>query len=352
MTGSHIVGSDGEAPRRRIDAREAAVATLSSLTVLALMLMAWRLVPLLLLIFGAALVAIFLRSLVEWTARWADLSYGWSFALVLSILGALGGAGTFFGGQMIANQMADLTDRIPQSLEKLREDVGRYPWGKRLTKAIPSSPEEIPVERKAAASYATEVVYSASGAVAAVLVMFVLALYMAVDPEKHVEGVVRLAPGSRRERIRDVLGDVHQALRWWLLGKMLAMAIVGALTSIGLAALGVPLAAALGVIAALLTFVPNFGPVISAVPALLLGFVQSPATAGYVALLYLAIQTVESYLITPLIQQRTVSLPPVLTISAQAGMGILFGAAGVLLASPIAAAAVAAFNSLYEKDSL
>lgn len=97
---------------------------------------------------------------------------------------------------------------------------------------------------------------------------------------------------------------------------------------------------------------PNFGPVISAVPAVLLGFVQSPMTAAHVALLYLAIQTVESYLITPLIQQRTVSLPPALTISAQVGMGILFGAGGIVLATPIAAAALVAVTRLYVEDAL
>ena len=192
--------------------------------------------------------------------------------------------------------------------------------------AAPSSPAELPIEQAAAASYATTAVYSFASVVAALLIVLFLGIYFALDYDKYVGGCVRLAPVTRRERLREVLGEVHQTLRWWLLGKVVAMLIVGVLTSVGLVALGVPLAAALGVIAALLTFVPNFGPVISAVPAVLLGFVQSPTTALYVVILYLAIQTVESYLITPLIQQRTVSLPPGLTISAQIGMGILFGA--------------------------
>ena len=149
-----------------------------------------------------------------------------------------------------------------------------------------------------------------------------------------------------------MLHEVHEVLRWWLLGKMVAMVLVGTLTTIGLWLLGIPLPVALGVIAAMLTFIPNFGPVLSAIPALLLAFVASPMSAVYVGLLYLVIQTVESYLITPLIQQRTVSLPPALTVLAQVGMGVLFGVPGIVLAAPMAAMAMVLVTKLYIEDRL
>lgn len=352
MNDSQIAEADMVSPQRRINAWDVAIATLTFVTLLAMALLAWQLAPLLLLILGGALVAIFFRALAGWTTQWTNLSYGWSLSIVIALLMAIVSAGLFLGGQMIADQMADLTEQVPKSLEKLREDAAEYSWGKRLIEAAPSSTEEIPMNQADAASYATTAVYSLAGVVAALLIVLFLGTYFAIDYDKYVGGAVRLAPLARRERLREVLGEVHQTLRWWLLGKIGSMFIVGVLTSVGLAALGVPLALALGVIAALLTFVPNFGPVISAVPAVLLGFVQSPTTAIYVVILYLAIQTVESYLITPLIQERTVSLPPGLTISAQIGMGILLGAGGIVLATPVAAASLVVIKRLYVEDAL
>jgi predicted PurR-regulated permease PerM len=337
---------------RRAGVRDAAVTAITWLAIVALGLTAWRLAPLILLVFGGALVAIFLRALAEATANWTRLSYRWSLAIIVIALVVTGMAGVFLGGQLIGTQMAELAEQVPKSLDKLREDIAQYPWGKRLIKAAPKSAEEIPVQQGEAVSYASGALYSLTGVFAAMLVVLFLAIYMAVDPGKYVAGALRLFPVGRRERVREVLGQIHQTLRWWLLGKIVSMAIIGLLTSTGLAMLGVPLAAALGVIAALLTFVPNFGPVISAVPAVLLGFVQSPMTAAYVVVLYLALQTVESYLITPVIQQRTVSLPPALTITAQIGMGMLFGVGGVVLATPMAAAALVAITRLYVEDSL
>jgi predicted PurR-regulated permease PerM len=339
-------------PRGRLRARDAAVATLTVVVIVALALMARRLAPLVLLVFGGALVAIFLRALADATARWTGLSYHWSLGLVVTALVSLSVAGLFYGGQVIAEQMADLVEQVPKSLEKLRNDVSQTSWGKRLVEAVPSSAEEIPLKQREAAAYATGALSSFSGMLAALLVVVILAIYLAADPATHVEGAVRLIPVARRERVREVLGEIHETLRGWLVGQIAAMAIVGVLTTVGLGLLGVPLAIALGVIAAVLTFVPNFGPIIAAVPAVLLAFVQSPMTAAYVVALYLAIQTVESYAITPLIQQRTASLPATLAIAAQIGMGILFGVGGVVLATPMAAAAQVAITRLYVEDAL
>jgi predicted PurR-regulated permease PerM len=125
------------------------------------------------------------------------------------------------------------------------------------------------------------------------------------------------------------------------------MAIVGVMTTLGLWLLNVPLALAFGLIAAALTFVPNIGPVLSVVPPALLALTDGPWTAAYVVALYLAIQTIESYAITPIIQRRTVSLPPALTITAQVALGLLVGPLGVAVATPLTAVATTAVNVLY-----
>jgi predicted PurR-regulated permease PerM len=130
------------------------------------------------------------------------------------------------------------------------------------------------------------------------------------------------------------------------------MTAIGLLTGIGLALLGIPLAFVLAVIAALLTFVPNIGPVVSAVPAVLLGLIRSPGTALAVLGLYLGVQMVESYLLSPIIDRKTVYLPPAATIAAQLVMGVAAGLLGVALATPLLAVAIVLVRTLYVEDAL
>lgn len=130
------------------------------------------------------------------------------------------------------------------------------------------------------------------------------------------------------------------------------MIVIGVLTAIGLWLLGVPMAVTLALIAALLTFIPNIGPILAVVPAALLALLQSPMQVVYVCLLYFGIQTFESYLLTPLVQRRTVSLPPALTIFAQVLAAVLLGGLALSLATPMAAALVVLVRMLYLEDVL
>jgi predicted PurR-regulated permease PerM len=149
-----------------------------------------------------------------------------------------------------------------------------------------------------------------------------------------------------------VLDDLGHILRRWLLGRLLSMAVVGVMTWIGLALLGIRLALSLAVLAATLAFVPYIGPVLALLPAALLGLLQGPAMAGYVVALYLGVQLVESYLITPLIQRSTVALPPGLILATQVLMGALTGGLGVVLATPMLAALVVLTNRVYVEGVL
>jgi predicted PurR-regulated permease PerM len=128
--------------------------------------------------------------------------------------------------------------------------------------------------------------------------------------------------------------------------------VIGVLTALGLWLLGVELALTLGLLAALLTFIPNLGPVLALVPAVLLALMHSPTRALYVTLLYLAIQTVESYVLTPLVQRRTVSLSPALTITAQVALGVLLGGLGLVLATPLTILLLVLIQMLYIEDTL
>jgi predicted PurR-regulated permease PerM len=145
---------------------------------------------------------------------------------------------------------------------------------------------------------------------------------------------------------------VGRALRWWFVGRLTSMAILGTLTALGLWFLGMKAALLLGVLAGLLSFVPYLGPILSAIPALLIATLDPSVSLVSVALLYAGIQFFESYLITPLVQERAVSIPPVVLISAQAIMGVLSGIIGILLATPLAVTTIVLVQTLYVEERL
>ncbi|WP_372615383.1 AI-2E family transporter, partial [Aquicoccus sp.] len=157
---------------------------------------------------------------------------------------------------------------------------------------------------------------------------------------------------SLRPRASEVMDEVANTIRNWLVAMLIAMALVGALTGLGVWMIGVPLPLLLGLIAGLLAFVPNLGPVIAAVPAMLLAVPLGGQAVLLVVLLFVVVQMIESYAVTPFLQQRTVSLPPVLVIGMQLLMGILFGLIGLILATPIAAVAMTVINAIYVHDYL
>ena len=143
-----------------------------------------------------------------------------------------------------------------------------------------------------------------------------------------------------------------RTLKSWLAAQLISMTVVGVLTGIGLLLIGMPLAFILGIIAGLLAFIPNIGPVLAVAPALLLAFGEGPSMLLWVAAVYLSVQTLESYVITPLVQQERVDLSPALVIAAQLLFGVLFGLLGLALAMPLVAVGRMLIKELYVHDYL
>ncbi len=185
----------------------------------------------------------------------------------------------------------------------------------------------------------------------AILVAFI-GLYLALAPGTYITGLVRLFPKQRRARMNEVLETAGETLRRWLVGRAILMVVNGVFTALGLWILGIPLALTLGTIAGLLNFVPNIGPIIAGVPAVLIAWTLGPVPALYVLLLYIFLQSLDGYVLTPLVQQRTVSLAPALTITAQLLFGVLAGTMGLLLATPLTAATLVFIRKLYLEDVL
>jgi predicted PurR-regulated permease PerM len=186
----------------------------------------------------------------------------------------------------------------------------------------------------------------------ALFVVLVTGVYLAAAPRLYVEGLVTLAPHARRPRYREVLSRLATVIRWWMIAQLVPMAVIGVLTAIGLKIIGVPLWLFLGLLAGLFNFIPNFGPLISGVPAFLIALAESPTKALWVVALYVFAQSLEGYVLTPLVQRRAVELPPALLILFQVLAGLLLGALGVVLAAPLLAVIVVAVKLLYVEDVL
>ena len=183
-----------------------------------------------------------------------------------------------------------------------------------------------------------------------VLFVLVMAIYVAADPKLYHDGLMHLFPRPARRRAGEVLTAVATALRKWLLTQLIAMLVIGVVTTGVLMALGVPAAVPLGILAGLLEFIPMIGPIMSAVPAVAMGFVDSPEKALWVAVAYTAIQFAENHLLIPILMKEGVDIPPALTIIAIALMGLVFGFLGMLVAVPMLAAVMVVVKMLYVED--
>jgi len=186
----------------------------------------------------------------------------------------------------------------------------------------------------------------ASIVVGLVVVVFV-AFYLAASPSSAVNWVVRLFPPDRRGRVRHVLADIRASLLGWLVGRLLSMVIVGILATVALHLIGIRGALVLGIFTGLAAFVPFVGPIVAAIPPLLLGLVGGPLDALWVLLAYVTIQQVEGNLITPLIMEKTASLHPAIVIVAVTVLGTAFGFLGALLALPATVVAAALVEELW-----
>jgi len=185
------------------------------------------------------------------------------------------------------------------------------------------------------------------GFLAGLVIIIFLGITIAAEPQTYQRGVERLFPPSLRPGAASVMGDLGQALRWWLLARLASMCAVGFMVTTGLLILRVPLAGTLGVLAALLTFIPNLGPFLSAIPPLLLAFSMGPRQALLVVLLFWAVHGLEGLLITPIAERAAVHLPPALTLSAQLLLAVIIGPIGVALAAPLTTVAMVLVRSIY-----
>lgn len=340
-----------EACRRQASGPDRVAATVRNVATVGLgLLLLWMAADVFLLLFAGLLLAILLTHAARPMAHHLHLSHGWSIAVVvLALMGAMGTTGWLMLPR-IAVQVDELAARLPTAVESLRQQVQTYAWGEAALARL--QVERLLPSRSDIVAQITGVASSTLGGIANLFVILFVGIYGASEPQTYSNGLIRLIQPSRRPRAREILDELDQTLGAWLLGRLCSMLVVGVATGLGLWLLDVPLALTLGLIAAVLGFVPYIGPILAGIPAVLIGLTQGPQQALYVLLFYLGLQTLESYLLTPLVQRRAVALPPALQIGTQVLAGVLFGVMGLALATPLTAAGQVIVRMAYIEDVL
>ncbi|HEY7600775.1 MAG TPA: AI-2E family transporter, partial [Candidatus Limnocylindrales bacterium] len=299
--------------------------------------------------FMGIFIAVLLRAPADWLADRTGWSEGVTLSLVVFVLVALLAVGGFFFGRTVANQSWELTQQLPKVLDKVRERMRQTEYGRQVADATEKPTPEASAQVVGKGLRLVATTFAAFGSF---IVVLFIGIFLAWQPGAYKRGFVRLFPERRRKRAREVLNAIGNMLQRWLVGQVVLMGVVGALTWIGLHLLGVPFALPLALFAGFAEFVPYIGPIVAAVPAVLVAFAEGPELALWTAGLYIVIQSVESYLLTPLVQQRAVYLPPALLLFSQVILGVTAGPLGVIVATPLAAAGLVAINKLYVEDVL
>ncbi|AZI67829.1 AI-2E family transporter [Kaistella daneshvariae] len=300
------------------------------------------LLNLLLLVLAGALVSIYFHACAGLLT--AKLKIGSPYALIISVLLNLIIVGLFFWfvGARLNSQVDELSQKLPQTIDNAKSWLSERPLGEKILNYSTNS-----LESGKATSTIKAFFSSTFGILSDVYIVILLAMFFIASPETYRRGVIHLVPTKGKKTAENLYDEIHRVLKNWIKGEIFGFVFIAVLTGLGLWILGMPQVLTLALIAGLLNFIPNFGPLIALVPAVLLGLMQGPNTALLVLGLYTFIQIVQSTVTQPLIQKKMVSVPPALLIFGQVGMGLIAGFWGVLLATPVIAIIMTLVNKLY-----
>jgi predicted PurR-regulated permease PerM len=317
--------------------------------VIAAAILVWYTSQILLVFFAAVFAAVFFSGMARAMERRFHCTYPAGVAFALIGLLELVVIAWMFIGPAVADQSTTLSDALPKAYHQLLDQVKASQWGGHLyagaQRAMEASKDG---NWQSMLKFAGVTVHGLGGMIFAV----VIGIFLAFEPDLYRTGFLNLFPKRRRQRMGAVLDELGFTLWWWLMGQLVTMATMGILIGSGLALLGVKLAGTLGLIAALLSFIPSLGMIIAVIPAIMLGLTISPSMGLWVAVLYLGVQIFEANVVTPLIQRRAISLPPAFVLGSELLMGLLLGGAGLAFATPLVAVILVLVNMLYIQDIL
>lgn len=310
--------------------------------------MFWFASDVFLVLFAGILMAVLLRAPTNWLSSRTGVRQGVALGATITVLALMIFVLVSLFARPMAEQVGQLIETLPQAMERAEEWLGKYRWARPLQPLV-AELASIRLDSQLIGR-ASGLITSIGSAVGGLVVVIFIGIYLAAQPRLYQRGVMHLLPRRARPRAYEVMDEIGRVLRAWLLGRLVTMVVVGIAAGIGLWWLQVPLAFTLAVMTGLLEFVPYIGPILSAAAPVLIALNLDPELAFYVAVLYVGIQTAENYLLSPLIEQRAVALPPALVVFSTLLLAVLAGPLGVLLASPLTATGIVAVKLLYVED--
>ena len=324
-------------------------------------------------VFLGMLFGIAVSGGVNHLQRWKIPRSVGATAIVLSFLAVMIGFGAWVA-PTLREQGGELRQKLPEAVDRAQDWARRNQGGllglvmpaddtPPAPASAPAKPGQ-PADTAAAAKggglhgklrermggltqYLFPFIASTVEIVGGLLLILFLTIYFAADPDLYRRGLLSLLPAKKRPRGTIMMDRIAVVLRKWLLTQLIAMAVVGAVTTVVLLIMGVKAAFALGVLAGLLEFIPTIGPIISAMPSMAMGFLDSPEKAGYIGLACWGIQFLESHVLVPLLMKEGLKLPPALTVVTQAMLAIVFGFIGLMVAVPLLATVMVIVQMFY-----
>ena len=331
---------------------------LIALSVILIVMFIGKAINTLLVIFAGILLGVIFRAGRDFITDTTGLANGISLAIVLVLFfGFFAGTGYVLAPR-IADQASTFYQEVPKTWEMTKQEISRWSWGRELANENPHVKDFFEDETNGTGedydmtkSILNYLSYSAAIAAALVLIL-VISIYIAAEPKLYSEGFIRLFPKNQRKKVVEIMNEMSMTIQWWIAGQLCSMLLLGVLASLGLWLLGVPYALMLGALTAFMTFIPNLGPILAAVPILLIALTVDVDTAIYTAIFYTILQCIEGYFITPMIHRRAINVPPVLIITIQFLLFYLVGFLGVLLAMPLIGCMMVLVKRLYIQDVL
>ncbi len=326
-----------------------------TLTTVILLVFAWRALDILLLIFAGILFGIFLHYFKCRVSRFTRLPGSISLVIVMLVVILAVSLFLMLLVPIIEEQAMTLVENIPEALKQLRLFLLRFSWGgavvgKTDVESLIQSQDGsnlIDALQNVAGIFSITI-----GVVFATIFIIIIGVYFAAEEETYFNGIIHLVPFHLRPRTMLILERLGYILRWWLLGQATSMAILGSLVFLGLYFLDVPYSVVLAMFTAIMTFVPNLGPIIAYFLTALVTLTDDPYKLIYVTLFFTFIQSIEGFFITPMIHRKAVTVPPMLIIAVQALLLELIGILGVLLAMPLVACAMILIQMIYVEGIL
>jgi predicted PurR-regulated permease PerM len=341
--------SGGEGPQaKRGSPADWVAKVMIAILFVALSLVLWRILPVLVLAFTAILLAVTLRTLALPVSRVTRLPERVAVLLTLLIVVGTLAAGVWTFGASIGKEAGDLLDQVTAAADRLEAMIAES----RIGRYFGESTRVVEQGVSSVAGGVGRVAQGTFGFIADLVLVIFTAAYLALEPSLYRRGILRLLPRPHRPQVDAALIAVGSDLRRWLIGQLGAMIGVGVLTGVGLWLVGVPRALELGIIIGLFEFIPFIGPILGAVPGVLLALSQSPELALWAILVYVGVQQVEGNVIMPIAQRWAVHMPPAIGLLAIVAFGLLFGVPGVLIGTPLAVAIMRLVDMLYVKGTL